>query len=318
MRLRRETSLGIGAIVMIQILISMLAISLLTRMGPAIEKILEENVYSGEAVEDMLALVAETPPGAVPTAFDDALRRAQDNVTEDAERPLLDAIVAHRADAFSHEPIARRELVESLRALGRVNRDSMEQADVQAKRLGQAGAWAAAMLGALALALGVLVYRRLRVRIELPIEALRMTAHRIRAGNLQARCAIDGPHEVQQIATDFNWLLDRWLHTDERPGTPHDEAREAEVRRALHWLLDREASPVVIVDGDGGFVAMNRATMEGGSVPGTAPEEAELQIDDTWEMTEIPGTSLRWATRKGAEHGAAKIASAGDLAKQQN
>ena len=78
MRLHREASIGIGAILALQILLSMLGIALLTRMGPAVEQILKENVFSGEAVEDMLAAVATTPAGEeVPPHFVAALERAR-------------------------------------------------------------------------------------------------------------------------------------------------------------------------------------------------------------------------------------------------
>lgn len=294
MRLRREASLGIGVLLVLQILIAMLAIALLTRQGPAIEQILQENVYSGEAVEEMLALLAESPPGPVPAGFEEALRRARDNVTEDSERPLLVTIEGQRRAAFLGEPQARRDTIAALRQLGLVNRTSMDRADVKAKRLGQAGAWAAAMLGALALGLGFLVYRRLRLRLELPIEELRRTAHRVRMGNTQARCPTGaGPDEVKQIAQDLNWILDEWLYHGHPEASIHDERREAEIRRLLVWALDREPTPLVVVDADGHRVATNQAGMQ---LELPAPEASS----EGWTWQQIPHTSLRLARLDGA------------------
>lgn len=298
MRLRREASLGMGAILGLQILLSMMAIALLTRMGPAIERILEENVYSGEAVEEMLAALASAPadtPGGPPAAFDAALARARANVTEHAERPLLETIESRRAAAFAGDMSARERVITALRQLGQVNRDSMIRADKRAKRLGQAGGWAAALMGALALGLGILVYRRLRTRLELPIEELRRTMQRIRAGNLQARCSLaEGPTEVMQIATDVDWLLDRWLAASARaqsgagagPEAEAEDKRGDELRRLLCWLLDERARPTVVLDADGDRVAASKDALA-----------AQPAAD--WQEQEVPGTGLRVLSRGG-------------------
>lgn len=291
MRLRREVSLGIGAILALQVLLSMLVIGLLTRMGPAIERILHENVRSEEAVEEMATLLASNPQsGPTPQSFDQALQRAKDNVTEDPEGPLLVTIEREQKAAFQGDTTAREKTLTALRELGHVNRDSMRRADIKAKRLGQAGAWAAAMLGALMLALGLVVYRRLRLRLEVPIEELRRTTQDVRAGNLQARCTItEGPLELKQIANDFNWLLDRWLKEVRDETGTHDDEREAEVRRVLAYLLDRDPMPVMVLDAAGTRVIANRAGMQ--------IETPQTDIQG-WTIEDVPGTSFRLAKRE--------------------
>lgn len=295
MKLRREASLGIGAILTLQILLSMFTIALLTRMGPAIEQILQENVYSSEAVEDMMApLALNIAPVAVPSDFTEAFERAKNNVTEEPEEPLLAIIDAQHKAAFAGDAQARRETITALQQLGQVNLDSMVRADAKAQRLGQAGAWAAALLGAFALALGIVVYRRLRLRLELPIEQLRRTTQRVRSGNVQARCSVNvGPHEIKQIADDLNWLLDRWLQNrvgEDDPGSP--KQREAEIRRALVWLLDQGSSPQAIVDARGEKVCENRCAM---LLDEPRHDSAEGGWG-AWMMEEISGTSLKFAT----------------------
>ena len=211
MKLRREAALGFAALLVVQVSSSGLAIALLARMGPAVGQILQENVYSIEAVEDMLtelAIHAERTDTITET-FVNALERARSNVTEDAEVPLLEQIEADKDEAFGDDPEARGRVVASLRELGRVNRASMQRADARARSLSLAGAWAASMLAGLAFALGIVAYRRLRLRLELPIVALRDTLRRVRAGSWQARCPpVDAPREVEQIARDINWVLD--------------------------------------------------------------------------------------------------------------
>lgn len=286
MQLEREAGLGIASILAIQLLLSLLAITLLSRMGPAIEHILEENVYSGEAVEEMIAELAQEhagDTGPVSEAFSRAFDRARANVTEDSERPLLDTIEESAPGAFAGDVSARRATIEALRELGRVNRESMTRADLRAKRLGQAGAWGAVLLGALGFAFAIAVYRRLRRRIEGPIEELRRTVRRLKSGNLQARCGVNsGPHEVRQIAADLNHVLDRYLATPPTSDLALTR-RDAALRRVLARLLDREQTPVFVVDEDDLRVSSNQAALD------LDLPEAD---DEAWARERVEGTSL--------------------------
>ena len=67
MRIHQEASLGIGSILALQVVLSALAIALLTRMGPVIEHVLAENVFSSQAVQEMLAQFpsARIVPGSI-------------------------------------------------------------------------------------------------------------------------------------------------------------------------------------------------------------------------------------------------------------
>lgn len=264
MRLRHEANIGISTMLVLQILLSFLTITLLNRMGPAIEKIIEENVRSGEAVEIMLAELAAAPAQAgEPTAsFVNALQRARRNVTEEEEKPLLDTIEVGYLQAFAAHGHARTDCISALRKLGHVNRESMITADERAKRLSQTGAWGATLLGALALTLAYMVYRRLRLRIEMPIEQLHSTTERIRGGNLQARCgAIDGPIEVQRIGDDLNWLLDRTALAPALREPPPADQVARNLRRGLLWLLEQESRPAMIIDGAGAKISCNNAAL---------------------------------------------------------
>ena len=295
MRLQREAGVGVAAILAIQLSLSLLTIGLLARMGPAIERILEENVFTGEAVEEMLASLARAEacvgecPEGVPAEFSEALSRAQANITEDAEGPLLATISDAAEAAFARDASARRDLVDSLRELGRVNRESMVRADERAQRLGQAGAWSAVILGALAFALAIGVYRRLRLRIEHPIEDLRHTVHRVREGNLQARCATsEAPHEIREIMVDLNAVLDRWVRFGESAQLDLTH-REAEVRRLLLSLLDEDLDQVVVRNEEGETLLMNHAAF-GVEVP---TEDDPLFAAEGWSAEEVEGTRLR-------------------------
>lgn len=281
MKLRREMRLGLSALVVLQILLSMLAISLLTRMGPAVERILRENVYSVEAVEDMASILATHRGGAVPPAFDAALTRARENVTEAEEEPLLSALEQDAAPAFEGNPQARERVISALRELGNINRESMYRADEDAQELGLAGAWAAATLGAISLALGVVIFRRLRSRLEIPLTEIHRTVQAVRRGNGQARCArLEGPTELEQVGEDLNWLLDRRPARDVESNKATE--RDVILRRALLRLASQQGHRLMIVDDDDGLV-----------LGSTEDYEAWKQDEGTWTQERLEGTSVR-------------------------
>lgn len=299
MRLRQEASVGIGAILLLQVLLSALGIVLLTRMGPAIEHILQDNVFSSLAVEEMLSILAEPDVATNEDSqrrFEEALTRARENVTEPEERPLIATIARGKAGALAGEPSARRDVIAALRQLAQVNHDSMARADRGARRLGTAGAWAAAMLGALALGLGVMVYRRLRLRLELPVEILRQTLERIRNGDARARCVVGpGPTELRQIARDLNAILDRGVGDPSAATGPTPARRDtAELRRLVAWALDQHAAPTLVIDEKGHPVAMNQAMQERQEADDARPVvDAEGTVTDGWVVSALDGTSLR-------------------------
>jgi len=281
MKLRREIRLGLSALVVLQILLSMLAISLLTRMGPAIERILEENVYSVEAVEEMVSVLAVTDATEPTPDFVAARARARDNVTELEEEPLIDVLETEAKPAFAGDGEAKARLVVALRQLGDVNRQSMRIADTRAQELGQAGAWAAALLGAMSLALGILVYRRLRQRLEVPLAEIHRTIRAVRRGNGQARCGqLEGPTELGQVREDLNWLLDR------RPVGESEVHRAADrdvvLRRALTALAQAHDQRVLLLDEDGHLVFGDLTDYE-----------AHREDPEGWTAQALDGTNTR-------------------------
>jgi hypothetical protein len=285
MRLRREAGVGVGALVGLMVSVAFGTIVLLNRMGPAVGRILEDNVASEEAVEDMLATLASPGAGADVT-FADALERARDNVTEAEEPALVEQANQLAPAALSGDRAARQQLVSVLRRLGTVNRESMRRSDEAARRLGLAGAWAAAFLGTAGFAVAMLIYRRIRVRLELPIDQVRRTLERARADDFQARCRSLplAPVEVVQIASHVNWLLDHLQLQRLRSGEVALTSSAADSHRALLEAMDLDERPRLLVDAAGRVLAKNRAALSSTFVAGA----------DGWSAIPVVGTTLRW------------------------
>ena len=135
-----------------------------------------------------------------------------------------------------------------------------------------------------------MVYRRLRLRLELPVEVLRHTLERIREGDARARCAVSaGPVELRQIARDLNLLLDRAAASN-AAGPPEQVRRDAaELRRLLLWALDQRPVPTLVLDAAGQTVAMNTAMQN----IDPAPVDDAGNVAEGWVALNLEGTNLR-------------------------
>lgn len=252
-----EARLGIGALLVLQILTALAGVALLSRMGPAVDLILRENVYSTEAVEDMLSsLVSEDQE-----RFSDALDRARSNVTEDEEVEPLDTLAALAADATAGDADAKLRAVDALNELGMVNRRSMEQADVRARTLGLTGAWAMALLGVFGFIISLRLQRRVQVHMIAPVHEVDAVLVAARKGDRYRRCEPFRHHQnLGRVADNLNWLLDeRDRATSAAPGehTAHEQLVDAVLA-----MIDHDPRPTVLGGDDGTTWAVNQAGLE--------------------------------------------------------
>jgi len=213
MELRRELLLIIGILVALNVLLAFGSIGLFVRMGPAIEKILQENVYSIVAAEEVLAeFAASNGDPLTPESrrrVMSALERAQKNVTEAEELPVLRRINEALEPAFQGDRAARTVAVEASLNLILLNRNPMTKVDRDAQRIGSAGAWAAVLVGCMSFALSLAVVRRLRTRLLNPLLELYDVLEAVRHGDRFRRCqTFDAPLEVRQVSHSVNTLLD--------------------------------------------------------------------------------------------------------------
>lgn len=220
MELRRELLLTIGVLVLLNLLLAFGSIGLFVRMGPAIERILQENVYSIVATEEMLTVLAEfggepLPKGAR-ALLRESLQKARQNVTENEEEEVLESIERHLFAAMDGDSQARKTVIGELAQLIRINRDAMRRVDEKARRLGSAGAWAAVFIGFLSFVLSLFVVVRFQTRFVRPLVNLYEVLISVHQGNRLRRCHVgEAPREVVQVVHSVNELLDaRMQHND--------------------------------------------------------------------------------------------------------
>ncbi len=289
MRPSTEARFGLASLLLLQLMTSVAGVALLGRLSPAIERILNENVASTVAVEDMLVLTAGD---GNPFEFAEALGRARSNVTEPGEVALVDRIERAHQQVVAQVPGARAELLQALKDLGELNRRSIARANHQARELGLAGAWAMALLGFAGFLVSLAAYRRIERRLLAPIVEIDAVLAAVRAGDRYRRCGLS-PTSVQgaRAAENLNWLLDRLAESGAPP--PLDAAQ----RDALQALVDRfEDRPVVVGWQGGRVIALNRLALDAASA-GLAPRSlvrrAEAgDLPEAWSVHPGPGGVL--------------------------
>lgn len=259
--LRRDVLLPLVILMAISILTSAGTTALLARMAPAIERIIAENLYSLEATEQMLAVLAgdDRDPSA-PDRFAAALARAEGNLTEDREREHLAEISRTWPAALAGNREAETRAVESLLALGEVNRRAVVRSDEEARRLGLAGSWAAVFLGALSFAWALIAVRRARRRIIDPLHEIGAVLEAAHRGDSYRRCKrMAAPAEVETIMAGVDELLDaRAL----RGFAEQPSLRAVVDRQILLHLLEQRPGPAWVITADGSIDAANQAGLE--------------------------------------------------------
>jgi PAS domain-containing protein len=304
MQLRREFLVGLGTLVTLNVLFAFGAIGLLLRMSPAIERILQENIYSIEATEEMLSLLVEASrqpsQEVILQQFEQALQRARNNVTEAEETPVLQMIQQHYRAAIRGDEQALGTVLRDLQRLIHINRSAMEATDKEAQRLGFAGAWVAVLVTLVSFVISLIVVHKLEERVLNPFVELYRVLQSILAGNPYRRCReIDAPEEIKRVLSSVNLILDERLTGDHADAQKRRAPSHATLERsALLHLLEARPEAMVVVDEHGEIVASNRQGLAVlGSPKGMLVKNLLLEVpsqksdDQTIEPIPLKGSS---------------------------
>ena len=116
----------------------------------------------------------------------------------------------------------------------------------EALRQGVTAAWLTLLgLGVLLMALAILAADRLGRRVSAPVSELAVVAHRLRAGDLEARAVLSGPVETVELGAALNRLAERIgeLLTDEREAAADLSHRLRTPVTALRLDVEAVADP---------------------------------------------------------------------------
>jgi PAS domain-containing protein len=301
MPLRRDFLLSVGVVVACNILMAFVAIGLLTRMSPAFERILLENVYSNEAATEMLALLAE--PTRASTAkerqrrFASALQRAKSNITETEEVGVLARLEQQYGDALAGDASAVRVALQALKDLTAINRRVMVHTDQEARRLGAAGAWVAVFIAVFSFVISSLIIRHLERHVLNPLVELHDVLEAVNVGNRHRRCrVIEAPEEIRRVLSSINSLLDRYLNDSDRVSSRGAPSHATIERSALMQLLEQQTEAMILVDEHGVLIAANN---RGLAVLGSQAGEGVKQLLDRLPFEPIHDASVEPIALKG-------------------
>ena len=281
MDVRRDLVISMGVMIALPLLLAANAILLSARMGPAIDRVIDDNVVSMRAAAEVVELIAEAQAGALDDPalerFDAAFERLEDNITEEEERPHLAAMEAARAGALQGESSAIRDEVTEALALIDINIEAMHRRNEEARRLGYANAWAAVFAGLVAFIISRLIARRLRRRVIEPVSDLWGVLRRIRSGESFPRCrTFETSSELQGVLSAVNELL------DQRSRSPLDVQHSRTERAALLALLEELGSPAAVVEPTGELLAGNQRLLERLASDDGEPLRELLRDPDEW------------------------------------
>lgn len=263
MQLTRSLRLGFVVLLAVHLATAFTAVALLGRMRPAIELIIQDNVRSLEAVEEVLALLADPLADNRDERAQAAFERAARNVTNEDERPAIDLIGINLDKALGGDDEAVAVVASQLRRLAAINRRDLESSDRRAQQLGSAGAWTVVILTLFTLAFGVVARRRLDAQVLGPLEELHEVVDELGEGHALRRCRpnLVAAGELGQIMRAFNRLLDE---RDEHRA-PDPDAKHLDVtadRGVLLALLEDLDGPSAVLTSDGKLIAASRQLMD--------------------------------------------------------
>lgn len=293
MRIRVETAVGVGLLLGVQLVTSFAAIGLLSRTSPAAERILMEDEVISAAEGVLAALAAEAEPDEVARA----VARVQ-SVARGPDADLVRRIDARAGAAARGDALAKLDVVSLTQSLSASSRERMEALDTRARFLGRAGAWASAMLGVGGFLVSIVVYRRLRERLEAPVLALHRSLEAVSGGDLRQRADTHhGPIETRRIGEVVNHLLDRVEELQRRPIAERGD------RKLLLALLDRMPEPAWVLDAHGSLLASNAAGLSAWDEPGPLRHALAAVVKDGlaaptgWTVDRL-GATEAWLCRR--------------------
>jgi len=215
MRFAQSIRIGVWLLIGLNLLMALGSIWIFMRMAPAIEVIIDRNERSLQACEEMLASLAmitdDSAANEVLKAnFEDALKRAQNNITEKDEPAALKSIGADFDAAFLGNMASRSKTISAIILLGKINREAMIEADQRARQFGYAGAWGVVFMAVGVFFAGMLFKRSLFRNLVKPLEEIHTVISARRKGDIMRRCTgADLPRDVKIVFNDINEFLDR-------------------------------------------------------------------------------------------------------------
>lgn len=215
MKLLNSIILKAWFLISLNILMTIGAIWVFTRMTPAIEVIIKQNENSLHACEEMLSSLAILNNISINNTetkqnFINAFNRAQNNITEKEEPLYIELIKESYMNAFSGNKEALSKTINAIIQLAKINREAMIRADKKAKHFGNAGAWGVVFMAIGVFFFGMLFKRSIIKDILTPLEEIHNVINANNEGENIRRCTGNHlPKDIKKIYNSINEYLDK-------------------------------------------------------------------------------------------------------------
>ncbi len=206
-----------STVIIISIIIGLSAIFLLERIVPAIDDILQENVYSVSAAVGMLSVISSSRSGGEDDQsrekFWEFFDKAKANITLQEEDLTISEISTLAKRYWNGEASVedRENLTEQINKLAEINLKAMEAKDQAAQLMGLTGAWSLGFL--LLISVGIQFLLRVKILSVLitPIEQILSVLSDFHSGNRMRRFVESKGvvEDVGKIGTLVNSNLDQ-------------------------------------------------------------------------------------------------------------
>lgn len=176
------------------------------KLEPSINILNNSNTQSLYYAEQMLVNLAVKDDL---NKFETYLNKAQNNITENGEKDIIDKISENYQKAFEGNEKIKEETIGNITSLAEINRLAMEQAVIKAKKQKTIGIWIILFPSFFIWIIGITILKRLdRIFIK-PIQELNDVIYEYNKGNHMRRCpSITASKDLQMLYDGINNILD--------------------------------------------------------------------------------------------------------------
>lgn len=162
-----------------------------------------ETLYYAEQMLSSISLKKDLK------TFEENLDKAKNNITETGEQEAIDKIINNYKPAFNGNKKVEEEIIDEIRELSRINRVSMEQAGLKAKRMQTVGIWIIIFPSVFIWIIGLTLLARLKRTFIKPMEELNDVICDYNSGNRMRRCpSYTISKDLQKLYDGINRILD--------------------------------------------------------------------------------------------------------------
>lgn len=176
------------------------------RLEPFLETLNSSNTKSLYYAEQMLSSISAKKDLK---NFEDNLKKAQSNITEPGEKEVLDKISKNYLPAFRGNKKVEEETIGEIVELSKINRRTIEQAGLKAKKMESVGMWIILFPSIFIWIIGITILKRLKRTFIKPIQELNDVVSDYNMGNRMRRCpTYTISKDLQKLYDGINHILD--------------------------------------------------------------------------------------------------------------